>query len=64
MKKCDEQAINVDEQARQGENEGEIHHGGHGGHGVDCKLIQKLTNFNLLPNLTFYSVLSVSSVVK
>jgi hypothetical protein len=46
------------------ENGGEIHHSGHGEHGVDCKLIQKLTNFNLLPNLTFYSVLSVSSVVK
>ena len=27
-------------------------------------MIQKHTNFNLLPNLTFYSVLSVSSVVK
>jgi len=39
------------------ENGGDIHHGEHGEHGVDCKLIQKLTNFNLLPNLNFYSVL-------
>ncbi len=38
-KKCDEQVIIVDEQARGGENGGEIHHGGHG---VENEVLQQM----------------------